>query len=345
MAQEQEAALLCHALTYEAGHPRRTQHILKVLALARLLGQSEGLDTEERRILQAAAIVHDLPIRLCKALYDGDASQTRQRQEAPGLVRRFLLEAGYAPSDTVPVLELVLGHHDYERPRTKLLQLLMEADSLVNCYETPPTEAQTKQLERLFQSDTGKRLFAAWSLGNRPGQEEAKMYDWKTVDTLTVKMFAFNGSDVLRNQHLMKVHRFAQMIGRMESLDDHTQFVLECAAVVHDIGIRPAEEKYGNCSGKLQEQEGPAYAADLLGEVGLAQADIERICYLVGHHHTYEGIDGVDYQILVEADFLVNFLEAGLSPDGITKTARKIFRTASGKRLCEILYGVDLTEH
>lgn len=30
---------------------------------------------------------------------------------------------------------------------------------------------------------------------------------------------------------------------------------------------------------------------------------IERVCYLVGHHHTYNSIDGMDYQILVEADF------------------------------------------
>lgn len=35
----------------------------------------------------------------------------------------------------------------------------------------------------------------------------------------------------------------------------------------------------------------------------------ERVSYLVGHHHTYDHIDGMDYQILVEADFLVNFNE------------------------------------
>lgn len=342
MDDSREAALLLHALLYEAGHPRRTQHILKVLELARLLGREAGLNGGERRILQAAAIVHDLPIRLCKARYHGDASQPRQRQEAPMLVGRFLLEAGYPPSDTAPVLELVLGHHDYGRPRSKLLQLLMEADGLVNCYESPPTEAQRAFLETLFQSAAGKRLFAAWKAGNGPGLEEKPiMYEEKTLDALTMKMFCFNGGDAPRCQHLMKVHRFAQMIGRMEGLDGHTQFVLECAALVHDIGIHPAEEKYQSSAGKLQEQEGPAYAADLLRELDLPAADIERICYLVGHHHTYDAIDGMDYQILVEADFLVNFLEDGVSPDGIAKAVGKIFRTPSGKRLCQVLYGVD----
>lgn len=37
----------------------------------------------------------------------------------------------------------------------------------------------------------------------------------------------------------------------------------------------------------------------------------ERVSYLVGHHHTYDHIDGMDYQILVEVDFLVNFNENG----------------------------------
>lgn len=164
----------------------------------------------------------------------------------------------------------------------------------------------------------------------------------KTLDTLTMKMICFNGKDVLRSQHFLKVHRFAQMIGRAEGLDEDTQYLVECAAVVHDIGIRPAEETYGSANGKLQEQEGPAYAADMLREVGLNPEMVERICYLVGHHHTYEGIDGIDYQILVEADFLVNFFEDGVSTDGIAQTARKIFRTAGGKQLCTALYGVDL---
>ena len=33
---------------------------------------------------------------------------------------------------------------------------------------------------------------------------------------------------------------------------------------------------------------------------------LERICFLVGHHHTYKDVDGLDHQILLEVDFLVN---------------------------------------
>ena len=117
------------------------------------------------------------------------------------------------------------------------------------------------------------------------------MFD-NTIDQLELRMIAFNRNDPQRIQHLMKVHRFAQMIGHGEKLDEHTQFVTECAALVHDIGIRPAEEKYGRCNGKLQEQEGPAYARQMLTELGLPAPDIDRICYLVGHHHTYTNVEG-----------------------------------------------------
>lgn len=49
-------------------------------------------------------------------------------------------------------------------------------------------------------------------------------------------------------------------IGKMEELDEQTQEILETAAIVHDIGIKVCLEKYGKCTGKHQEEEGPALA-------------------------------------------------------------------------------------
>lgn len=155
---------------------------------------------------------------------------------------------------------------------------------------------------------------------------------------LTQEMIRFDRHDPMRIQHLLKVHSFAQLIGQAEQLDEHTQFITECAALVHDIGIRPAEEKFGNCSGKLQEQEGPAYARKMLQDLSFDEADIDRICYLVGHHHTYTNISGMDYQILVEADFLVNFYEDHLNENAIRTAYQKIFRTNAGKTLCRLCY-------
>lgn len=88
------------------------------------------------------------------------------------------------------------------------------------------------------------------------------MNQTEQIDLLEQNMMRFNKGDAKRIQHFMKVHRFAQLIGHMEKLDAHTQFITECAALVHDIGIRPAEKQYGACDGKLQEKVGPAYARE-----------------------------------------------------------------------------------
>lgn len=160
------------------------------------------------------------------------------------------------------------------------------------------------------------------------------------IDAITLKMIAFDAGSAERIQHFIKVHRFAQLIGRGEHLDPHTQFVLECTALVHDIGIGPSTEKYGYCNGELQEKEGPAYARQLLCAFDLPEEDIERVCYLVGHHHTYDNIDGIDYQILVEADFLVNLHERQTPKEGVVTTLDRIFKTRTGIQLCEALFGV-----
>ncbi len=158
------------------------------------------------------------------------------------------------------------------------------------------------------------------------------------IDRLTLAMIAFDKGDAMRIQHFLKVHRFAQLIARQERVDAHTQLVTEMAAVVHDIGIHAAEAKYGNSNGKYQEELGPAPARELLTAQGFSPEDIERVCYLVGHHHTYKNIDGIDYQILVEADFLVNFFEDNISKTGIEHALTHVFKTETGKRLCREMF-------
>ena len=151
-------------------------------------------------------------------------------------------------------------------------------------------------------------------------------------------MIAYDAGDPKRIHHFLKVHAFARLIGLGEGLDPDTQFVLETAAVVHDIGIHKAEAVYGSSGGKYQEALGPAEAEALLTPLGLSQQVIERVMHLVGHHHTYADIDGMDYQILVEADFLVNLYEDNEPPAARKRVYEAIFRTVTGKRLCGQLY-------
>jgi uncharacterized protein len=155
---------------------------------------------------------------------------------------------------------------------------------------------------------------------------------------LMLKMIEFDAGDVPRIQHFIKVASFARTIGLGEGMDADTLLTLEAAAIVHDIGIHPAEEKYGSSNGKYQEELGPEPARQMLAEVGLDAERCERVAYLVGHHHTYTGIDGIDYQALVEADFLVNLFEDGASENAIRAAHDNVFRTATGKRLLKAIY-------
>ena len=157
------------------------------------------------------------------------------------------------------------------------------------------------------------------------------------------RMVLFDKGDARRIQHFLKVYMFAALIGKMEGLPQEQQEILEIAAILHDIGIIPAEKKYGTSNGKLQEQEGPAYARALLQEAGGYQPElIDRVCFLIAHHHTYEGVDGPDWQILLEADFLVNSFEKNMPEEAIKKMRSRVFKTGSGIAMLNNQYGYDI---
>lgn len=154
-------------------------------------------------------------------------------------------------------------------------------------------------------------------------------------------MFSYDCGDVPRIQHFVKVHDFAATIGVAEHLDEETQFILEAAAILHDIGIHPAETKYGNSNGKAQEELGPGEARKLLLEVGgFTDAQIERICWLIGHHHTYTHVTSSDHRILLEADFLVNSFEDHLSLNGIQTFRDNVFRSTYAIDLLNKMWGI-----
>ena len=47
-----------------------------------------------------------------------------------------------------------------------------------------------------------------------------------------------------------------------------------------------------------------------------------------------------DYQILVEADFLVNILEDGLAKEAALQAYHNIFKTESGKNICQEMFAL-----
>lgn len=154
-------------------------------------------------------------------------------------------------------------------------------------------------------------------------------------------MTAYYTGDQRRINHFIKVHAYARQIALHEGLSAEAQFTLEAAALTHDIGIREAERLYGECGGKLQERLGPPEAARMLTDLGFDAAVIDRVCFLIAHHHTLQGVDSIDWQILLEADFLVNMIEDNLSANAIAQTKALIFRSPYAITLLERLHHAD----
>ncbi len=158
------------------------------------------------------------------------------------------------------------------------------------------------------------------------------------ITSAVEKMIEFYEGNLHDIAHFMKVWAFAETIGKQEKLDAHTQQVLELAAVVHDIACPLCRKKYGNTNGKNQERESPPLVEAFFADLSVPEEDIQRISWLAAHHHTYENAVGLDYRILLEADFLVNADESGYTIAAIKSAEKNIFRTSSGIRLLQSMY-------
>ena len=154
------------------------------------------------------------------------------------------------------------------------------------------------------------------------------------------KMIDFSDSNIHDIDHFIRVWTYAKTIGELESLDAETQYILEVAAITHDIACPLCREKYGSTNGKHQETEGAPMVRDFLRDTGLTDAQIDRVAFLVGHHHTFTDVCGKDFQILLEADYIANASENGYERRSVENFIHKIMRTESGKALAKAVFRV-----
>ena len=160
------------------------------------------------------------------------------------------------------------------------------------------------------------------------------------VADIILKMAGDKLATLHDTNHFLKVYGWARTIGQLENLTDETQDVLEVAAVLHDIACPRCREKYGHAAGALQEAEGIPMTRELLAPFALPEEFVERVVWLVGHHHTMTCVETIEHRILLEADFLVNAGEMGLDREQIEAAECSFFRTKSGVELLHSIYFV-----
>jgi putative nucleotidyltransferase with HDIG domain len=115
------------------------------------------------------------------------------------------------------------------------------------------------------------------------------------------------GNDFRRINHALEVLKYAEKI--MENTSDCDHDIVIASALLHDVGIKPSEEKHGYNNGKTQEEYGPPVAAALLKKINFPSEKATKVCEIIGNHHSPSRYDYAELKVLKEADKIVNKME------------------------------------
>jgi len=124
---------------------------------------------------------------------------------------------------------------------------------------------------------------------------------------ITKLLVDYFGNDFRRITHALEVLKYAEKI--MENTPNCDNDIVIAAALLHDVGIKPSEEKFGYNNGKTQEEYGPSVADTLLKSIGFPNEKTIKVCEIIGNHHSPSRYDYPELKILKEADRIVNKLE------------------------------------
>ncbi len=161
-------------------------------------------------------------------------------------------------------------------------------------------------------------------------------------DRVAWEMKRYFQRDFKRIGHAGKVARYAEQIAKEEKGD---MVVVLCAAYLHDIGIHEAERKHGSTEARYQEEEGPPIAREILAKLSAPPEIIDEVCDIVGHHHHPRVTETVNFEIVYDADLIVNLEESQaeypLAEEKLTAVLEKSFLTVSGRALAASVLGTE----
>ncbi len=187
--------------------------------------------------------------------------------------------------------------------------------------------------------------YAEQCLGTLP-PEVAAQQENLLKDRVAVEMKRYFKRDFKRIGHAMRVARHAERIAKMERAN---LAVILSAAYLHDIGIPEAERIHGSSAPQYQEKEGPGIARSILVGLGAKETLIDAVCDIIGHHHHPRSGDGIDFQVVYDADQIANLEDRlkieSMAPTRLTETIETSFLTESGKKIAkDVLFESDLLE-
>lgn len=175
--------------------------------------------------------------------------------------------------------------------------------------------------------------YAQQCIGNMPPELLAER-DELLKDRIAIETKKYFRNDFKRIGHATRVARHAEKIATQEGGD---MAVIMAAAYLHDIGIPEAEKKYDATAARYQEQEGPPVAREILEKLGAAEALIDEVCDIIGHHHHPRQEETQNFKVLYDADRIVNLTEKHrenpMAADHAKQIIENQFYTQTGKSI------------
>ena len=295
-----------------------------------ILGVEDGMIAAQNAVVAAES----LGIGIC---YIGDIMENYEYHK----------ELFNLPKYTMPIALVVMGNYD-TKPQTRerfhkscvvydeIYPTITDEfiDDMFLKEESKDKDFAMKFYKRKMDAPFFKEMIRSIKLNIK----EWNHNDLNIVNEITKEMIEFFKEDVHQINHALKVYGFARTIGELEDIPESKQLPLEIAAILHDVGIPESIRKYGSGQGKYQEVEGPPIAREILTDINLHKELKERVFYLIGNHHSYNNIDDIDFQILVEADFFVNIYENNFDKEKILSIKDKHFKTSTGRKLIDSMY-------
>ena len=133
-------------------------HSLKVYACTRTIAISENIDIGSRKVLCIAAVLHDIGIPESIRVY-GSADGEYHEILGAQICDELLTMLGFSKSFIDHVKYLVSNHHSYRDGQDPLLQILLEATTIIMFEEGDYSDDNVRgAIARHFRTRTGREL-------------------------------------------------------------------------------------------------------------------------------------------------------------------------------------------
>ncbi len=130
----------------------------------------------------------------------------------------------------------------------------------------------------------------------------------KYIKAKIIKLLVdFFENDYRRINHGLNVLVQAEMI--LKTKENYDEDIIIACSLLHDIGIKQSEIKFGYNNGNTQEQFGPNEAENLLNKIDFPKDKILKVKEIIGNHHSPSKYNYIELEILKEADRIVNLNE------------------------------------